>query len=152
MPTTSEQALWEVYTSMGISVFVLIFLTAMIIRVFRDVYGEDAKPVSAAWLIGGLFLIHLAIISTFASGYMILDYFNRSSFSFGDAPEFRSNIISAWYFSITTITSTGYGDIHARSKLAMIFTSMEMLIGYFMTVVFFSTIASLAFRAQEARD
>jgi voltage-gated potassium channel Kch len=95
-----------------------------------------------------LFGIYLSAIGTFAQCYLIILYFDHASFSFGDVPEFSASLMSATYFSVATITSTGYGDIHPKSEVAMAVVTAEMLIGYILTVVFFSTIAALAFRSK----
>jgi voltage-gated potassium channel len=42
----------------------------------------------------------------------------------------ETKFIDLWYFSITTYTSTGYGDIVPISTRARIITSLYMLISY----------------------
>ena len=144
-----SQPLWLIILSAGLFGVVLIVLIYYVGRVIRILYGNDPRPVRVGYVIRILFGIYLSAIGIFAQCYVIISYFDPTSFSFGDAPEFGASLMSATYFSVATITSTGYGDIHARSEAAMAVASAEMLIGYVMTVVFFSTIAALAFRGRK---
>ena len=52
----------------------------------------------------------------------------------------------ALYFSIVTMTTTGYGDISPKSGLAKFLVSVQILFGFLYNVLFFSIFASFAGR------
>ena len=52
----------------------------------------------------------------------------------------------ALYFSIVTMTTTGYGDISPRSGWAKFLVSVQILFGFLYNVLFFSIFAGLAGR------
>ena len=56
------------------------------------------------------------------------------------------NLGEALYFSIVTMTTTGYGDISPRSGLAKFVVSVQILFGVLYNVLFFSIFAGLAGR------
>ena len=56
----------------------------------------------------------------------------------------------ALYFSIVTMTTTGYGDISPRSGLAKFVVGVQILFGFLYTVLFFSIFAGLAGRGRPA--
>jgi hypothetical protein len=53
---------------------------------------------------------------------------------------------NAVYFSVVTMTTTGYGDISPRSGAARFLVSIQILFGFFYNVLFFSIFAGLAGR------
>lgn len=63
---------------------------------------------------------------------LIPDFLNQENISF----------ISALYFSVVTITTVGFGDIHAVSDIAKLIVVTEILFGVVYTVFLFSIIAS----------
>jgi hypothetical protein len=56
------------------------------------------------------------------------------------------NLGEALYFSIVTMTTTGYGDIAPRSGWAKFLVSVQILFGFLYNVLFFSIFAGLAGR------
>jgi hypothetical protein len=56
---------------------------------------------------------------------------------------------TAIYFSVVTMTTTGYGDISPRSGAARFLVSVQILFGFFYNVLFFSIFAGLAGRRRE---
>jgi hypothetical protein len=56
------------------------------------------------------------------------------------------NLGDALYFSIVTMTTTGYGDISPRSGWAKFAVSVQILFGFLYNVLFFSIFAGLAGR------
>jgi voltage-gated potassium channel len=79
-------------------------------------------------------------VLTFAQCYAIIFVFDQQAFS-----EPLSNL-DVIYFSVVTISSTGYGDIVPKSPMAKTFTCLEIIYGYFLTVIVFASFAGLAFR------
>lgn len=60
------------------------------------------------------------------------------------------NLGEALYFSIVTMTTTGYGDIVPRSGWAKFVVSVQIIFGFLYTVLFFSIFAGLAGRKRAA--
>jgi hypothetical protein len=50
------------------------------------------------------------------------------------------------YFSLVTITTTGFGDIYPDSEAAMMWVSGEILFGSFYGVLFLSVLGGLVVR------
>jgi hypothetical protein len=139
----------EVFPLMAL--FVMLFLLASVVgslvfKTFRLLYEGERAP-KARSLVGYLATSYGILIFAFAGIYRVIFYFDRESFFFSNnMPGFDNSEVALFYFSIATITSTGYGDIHPKSEIAMVVAMVEMLSGYFMTVIFFSVIAGLAFK------
>lgn len=55
----------------------------------------------------------------------------------------KLDLIKSIYFSSCTIFTVGFGDIHPVGKIATIATTSEMIIGYFLTVIFLPSLISL---------
>jgi hypothetical protein len=84
--------------------------------------------------IAGVLCIYLLIGMIFASAYSsIAAITNEAFFTGGQA----SDISDFLYFSFTTLTTTGYGDLSPAGNLARSFAILEQLIGaiYLVTVV-----------------
>jgi hypothetical protein len=56
---------------------------------------------------------------------------------------------NAIYFSVVTMTTTGYGDISPKSEGARVLVSIQILFGFFYSVLFFSIFAGLAGRGRQ---
>jgi hypothetical protein len=132
------------------ALFVMLGLLASVVgtllfKTFRLLYEGERAP-KASLLVGNLAAAYGLLIFAFAGIYRVIFHFDPHSFFFSNVPKFDETAVTTFYFSIATITSTGYGDIHPQSDIAMAVAMVEMLCGYFMTVIFFSVIAGLAFK------
>jgi hypothetical protein len=67
-----------------------------------------------------------------------------------DAFSAELHLGDALYFSIVTMTTTGYGDIVPRSGWAKFVVSVQIIFGFLYTVLFFSIFAGLAGRNRSA--
>jgi len=77
----------------------------------------------------GAVLLYLLIAATFAVLYLILGLGLADAFSgltLTDSPGLTSNLI---YFSVVTLTSTGYGDIAPVHPIARALCNIESIIG-----------------------
>jgi hypothetical protein len=119
-------------------------------RAFKLIYrGAGEDPIrSAPAFVGYLSTAYVMIAAFYASIYLLIFKLDTTSFSFDGPKGLHLNSVIALYFSIATITTTGYGDIHPNSEWAMTVASLEMLTGQLMNIVFFSVIAGLAFRVR----
>lgn len=87
--------------------------------------GYGTKWVNAVWF-WIIFVISSAII------YQLLPIVNYQSgiFSSGDNPYIILNFWKLLYFSIVTITTLGFGDLHPEG-IACVFASIEAIVGTF---------------------
>lgn len=79
--------------------------------------------------LGSLIVIpsFLAVTTIYAVIYKILIQFNPHSFA---GLNQSSHFIDFLYFSIITVTTTGYGDIHPLTNFARIITMTEIVAGF----------------------
>ena len=92
--------------------------------------------------------VYLLLGLTFALTYAALDLWRPGSFSIPD--DIRSTDISPFagrtqdyiYFSLVTMTTTGFGDIRPVSRIARSFTILEILIGQIYLVVMIARLVS----------
>jgi len=54
------------------------------------------------------------------------------------------DLIEAFYFSVATLTTVGYGDLHPTNDLSRIFTALYVLIGVGFLLTMVTTLARLA--------
>ena len=51
-------------------------------------------------------------------------------------------IVDCLYFSVVTIGTVGYGDIHPKTSVAKLFTASEIIIGFIIIVLSISSIVN----------
>jgi hypothetical protein len=95
-----------------------------------------------------LFMLSIVIqvVELFALAFYIIVSFNPASFvvpGWGQtsAQSFRYGY-EFLYYSITTFTGTGYGDVTPASGLAKEFASCEMLVGWIMSTLMMALLGS----------
>lgn len=116
------------FVTLNLFVFCLIIL-----RVIR------ADVIDVNIVCGGLAL-YLLLAVNWAVTYSIIEGLEPGSFAAGDAP-------IAWhqflYFSLTTITTLGYGDMLPTSPFARIWATMEAVTGVLYIAVLVARLVSL---------
>ncbi len=125
------------------------YLTYRIADAIRGIYGAQSAlyleftpvwrillDVTAAFLLAAFCfaVLYLAIVRLQGPGAFSADL----------------NLGEALYFSIVTMTTTGYGDIVPRSGWAKFVVSVQIIFGFLYTVLFFSIFAGLAGRNRSA--
>jgi hypothetical protein len=80
--------------------------------------------------IARVFLIAAVLIAAFGMIYTLAPEIIDFPICQGIAPESCRPGYSAFYFSITTYTTLGLGDVHPRTHLGEIFVSVEVTLGY----------------------
>lgn len=83
------------------------------------------------------FIAYLTTIYVFAVGFMYLSGFDSSAFSSNS----QLSVLDAFYFSLVTATTVGYGDIYPVSYIAKALVSAEIVIALSYVVVMFSSIS-----------
>ncbi len=121
--------------------FLLLAAIRNAVRSFRRIYVDHgALPPSPGSLLGTLAWNYFSAVLTFAQLYRVLSRYDPEAFSAAFHP------LDGLYFSIVTISSTGFGDILPKSAVAKMAVCTEIVFGYFLTVILFSSFAGLAFR------
>lgn len=59
--------------------------------------------------------------------------------------------LNAWYFSVITLATVGYGDITPKTDIGKLFTTFYVLIGIGIIVVFTSTLVKRAGARREKK-
>lgn len=94
--------------------------------VVRVVFGAGRVTI---FRIQGAIILYLAIASMFAEFYRLIDFLTPHAFD-GMARGTDAALVGATtYFSLTTLTSTGYGDIVPVHPLARSLANLEGVIG-----------------------
>jgi hypothetical protein len=104
---------------------------AIVVGLIRDV---RARQTVTAQAVLGVLCVYLLIGMFFAFVFGAIGRAGDASFFAGGQP---SSVASCLYYSFTTITTVGYGDLTARGNLGHTLSVFEALIGqiYLVTVV-----------------
>ena len=113
----AEDSPWQIV--LGIGVVSLIYLSAGVWAMLR--INRSRHPLSIGIL--ALSVMVTAMIVTFAMVYVTMSSGNPSNFN---VPLEK---ISALYFTMTILSTTGFGDITASSDAAMIAVMAQMVVG-----------------------
>lgn len=81
------------------------------------------------------FTSHLILISIFSLIYYLLYYYDETSFTNTLKNKKTMTYFDFLYFSLTTQTTVGYGDIHPTTHLSRTFNMIQLLFVY-ISVVF----------------
>lgn len=104
----------------------------------------DSGPVNADKICGAI-CAYLLIALAFGLIYVAVETLYPGSFFIvhphDDAHGF--DVFDALYFSITTLTTTGFGDIHPLSAHARAVANVEQLVGTFYVAILVARLASL---------
>jgi hypothetical protein len=120
------------------------YLISRIFLTIRGIYGSDSVQYlerTPIWrILSDVIAAYSLAVFCFSVLYVYLVRRDQDAFSavlkLGDA----------LYFSIVTMTTTGYGDITPKSGWARFLVSVQILFGFFYNVLFFSIFAGLAGR------
>lgn len=97
----------------------LLALTTLVIQQIRtqvqSMLSDGAAQIER--LLIGVYLV----VVFFSAGYVILETTEPSSF------EGLATKTDALYFTVTTLTTVGYGDVHASSQLARLLVTIQLL-------------------------
>lgn len=82
---------------------------------------KSSRPVSTG--VVSLAVMVTALVVVFALAYVSLSMANPDNFNV------PLDKISALYFTMTILSTVGFGDIHAQTHLAMILVMIQMVVG-----------------------
>ena len=129
-------------------VFVIWFyLIWRILNIIRGIYGPDSVRYLESTPVWRILLDVTVAFALAAFCFSVLYvYIERQD---NDAFSTDLNLANAMYFSIVTMTTTGYGDIIPKSGLAKFIVCVQILFGFLYNVLFFSIFAGLAGRKRD---
>jgi hypothetical protein len=109
--------------------------------VARAVYAPG--PITSQRLQGAV-VVYLSLGTIFASAYGLLWELNSGAFvNLGVSSGSPKEVAVMLYFSLTTLTSTGYGDIVAVDPLARSLANLESVIGQFFLTITVARLVTL---------
>lgn len=133
---------WDIFFSL---VSFVAFVIVVLVYVFRE--GQITS-----YRIQGAVAAYLMLAMSFAMAYFLLEFLTPGSFRFGDRTLSLSS--SSWtdfyYFSITTLTTLGYGDVLPLTPPARNLAMAEALIGQLYPAILLARMVSL--HAQTGRS
>jgi hypothetical protein len=120
------------------------YLIWRIFGTIRGIYGSDSARYLERMPIWKILLdvtaAYVLAAFCFSVLYVYLVRLDPNAFSA------ELNLGNALYFSIVSMTTTGYGDISPRSGPAKFIVCLQILFGFLYNVLFFSIFAGLAGR------
>lgn len=120
----------------------LIFIVFVVTNIFK--YVLRAQRVNIEVICAGI-SIYLLIGMIWSIFYRTLGQINPNAFMFAKAPnvEMTMTNFNSFYFSFSTLSSVGYGDITPISKGARMMAVMETITGIFYVAVMISRLVTL---------
>jgi hypothetical protein len=118
-------------TRVANALLVMLAPPAIIIGVVRSLRARQAVTLEAVF---GVLCVYILLGMFFAYVYGSIDHLGGSPFFAGGEP---ATVARCLYFSFTSLTTVGYGDLTARSNLGHTLAVSEALLGqiYLVTVV-----------------
>lgn len=126
----------EIFSDVLSALFMILSIIAIVLRILSEteINGDVIK---------GSICIYLMIGILWGIFYKILVNINANSFElsiFIDAsPQYQ-----LFYFSFTTLTTLGYGDISPLNSMGMMLSNIEALLGQLFPAIFISKLVSLS--------
>ena|ERR1700760_3183982 len=124
------------------------YLISRIFRTLKGIYGPDSVDYlerTPIWrILSEVMTAYALAIFCFSVLYVYL--VRRDEAAFSEVLKLSDAI----YFSIVTMTTTGYGDISPKSGLARTLVCIQILFGFLYNILFFSIFAGLAGRKRQA--
>lgn len=125
--------------------FVLLSFFALAVAV-EATFLNNAKTVDLPTIFGGV-AIYLVLGITWAMSFRVIEAFVPGSFSFTD-----THAEPAWpellYYSYTTLTTLGYGDILPIHPFARIWATLEAVVGVLYVAILVARLVAL-YRSQD---
>jgi voltage-gated potassium channel Kch len=123
-----------------------------------DDAGVDARPVSKApgritsYRLQGAVVVYLTVATIFASAFGLIWELSPGAFVNVVAPVGGVEEVGTMlYFSLTTLTTTGYGDIVAVDPFARSLANLEAVIGQFYLAIAVARLVTLELEDRRRR-
>jgi voltage-gated potassium channel Kch len=114
--------------------------------VLRVVFGPGRVTI---FRIQGAIILYLAVASMFAEFYRLIDFVTLHAFTGMAAGTDAAVAGATTYFSLTTLTSTGYGDIVPLHPLARSLANFEGVIGQLYPATVIARLITLQLESRE---
>jgi len=114
------------------AVFLLFSIILLISKMF------SASQVTSDTIAGGI-SVYLLFGILWTLLYYLIYLYDPAAFNFSS----QFNVYSLFYFSFSTLTTLGYGDIHPINKLAMSLSNLEVITGQMYIAIFISRLVGL---------
>lgn len=136
---------WDIFLS-------LVSTVAFIVVVLGHVFKDKGGPMTSH-RIQGATAAYLLIAMAFALTYFLIEFVSPGSFRFPDGSISLDS--QSWrvfyYFSVVTLTTTGYGDITAIHPIARNMVMAEALIGQLYPAILLARLVTLHAQARPSK-
>jgi Ion channel len=118
-------------TRIANALLVVLAPPAIVVGVLRSMRARQAVTLEAVF---GVLCVYILLGMLFAYSYGLINDFGGSPFFAGGQ---QATVARCLYYSFTTLTTVGYGDLTSRSNLGHTLSTSEALLGqiYLITVV-----------------
>ena len=103
-----------------------------------------SQVVTVDTFLGGI-SIYFLLGYLWACMFILIESFNPQAFT-------TISRIELLYFSFTTITTLGYGDITPQSELAMVLATLEAIVGQMYVTIFIARLVGLHIVSQKKEE
>lgn len=103
-----------------------------------------SQVVTVDTILGGI-SIYFLLGYLWACMFILIESFNPQAFT-------TISRIELLYFSFTTITTLGYGDITPQSELAMVLATLEAIVGQMYVTIFIARLVGLHIVSQTKEE
>ncbi|WP_157785771.1 potassium channel family protein [Bradyrhizobium liaoningense] len=132
----------QIYAGISAAMLISIAFGALMVATNRMLGGHDTRPILFKRTIRLVVLAYVLFVEGFAYLYLLIDRPGANAFAFARSGEHRLDFGSARYFSLTTLTTTGFGDIAPLSPTARMATIGEIMVGIVFTLFAFGLVIS----------
>ncbi|WP_271603633.1 ion channel [Bradyrhizobium sp. CCBAU 45384] len=139
---TADGEIVQIYAGISAVMLIGIAFGALIVATNRMLGGHDTRSISLTHAIQLVVLAYVLFVEGFAYLYLLIDRPGANAFAFARSTEHRLDFGSASYFSLTTLTTTGFGDIAPLSPTARIAAIGQITIGIMFTLFAFGLVTS----------
>jgi voltage-gated potassium channel len=126
-----------------------LFLSLSLYWVWRQVLFTGA--VDSNKIVGSI-CIYMLLGLVWAFGYMITEELFPGSFTGLDQEFWQGNFEQFSYFSMVTLTTTGYGDITPEQPVARFLAYMESITGIFYTTILVASLIGVRLAGDHGRS
>ena len=134
----------DILTSLSFVIFAIFFCMAVMVLLKRIF---TVKRITAQTIKGGI-SVYLMMGYVWSFLYIIIMRFDDNAFSVAFVDEY--SFYKLLYFSFTTLTTLGYGDIVPRNRGTMMLSNLEAIVGQVYLAVFIARLVGL-YIVQETR-